>query len=134
MDLLVKGYFRNGETSWEGLSKRVAKAVAQAETENERCKWEDVFYQVISDMDFVPSTPCLINAGTENQQLSSCFIISVKDNIESIYQAKAEMAKIFQKNGGVGFNISALRPNGANVQTSGGKSCGILGLDRKSVV
>ncbi len=79
-------------------------------------------------MKFIPSTPCLINAGVGNNQLSSCFIINIEDNIESIYQAKSECAKIFQKNGGVGFNISSLRPKGTIVETSNGYSCGVCGF------
>jgi ribonucleoside-diphosphate reductase alpha chain len=79
-------------------------------------------------MEFIPSTPCLINAGLGNGQLSSCFIINIEDNIESIYQTKSECAKIFQKNGGVGFNISSLRPKGTMVETSKGYSCGVCGF------
>ena len=81
------------------------------------------------NLEFVPGTPCLINADESNKgQLSSCFIIDIRDNIESIYHAKSECAKIFQKNGGVGFNIGALRPKGTAVETSKGYSCGTVGF------
>jgi len=56
---------------------------------------------MVSEMDFISSTPSLINAGTQVQQLSSCFNIKIeKDNIESIFKAVSQCAKIFQKNGG----------------------------------
>jgi ribonucleoside-diphosphate reductase alpha chain len=128
MQLLKKGYFQEGESSWEDIAKRVSKAISKG-GEAESCYYyEEKFYKMISEMEFIPSTPCLINAGTENGQLSSCFIIDIKDNIESIYEAKSWMAKIFQKNGGVGLNISVLRPINAPVETSRGKSCGTLGF------
>ncbi len=127
--LLEKGYFQDGEKTWSDIAKRVGNAIAQAEVNDTLKKiYSEKFSDIIEKMDFIPSTPCLINAGTNSQQLSSCFIIDVKDNIESIYEAKSKMAKIFQKNGGVGLNISALRPEGADVETSKGKSCGTIGF------
>lgn len=127
LNLLKKNYFRSNESNWSDLCKRVSRSIANAEEVNS-ADWAQKFYHMMNNMDFVPSSPCLMNAGTKNQQLSSCFIISIDDNIESIYNAKAEMAKIFQKNGGVGFNISALRPAKSVVQTSKGYSCGAIGF------
>jgi len=127
LDLLQKRYFKKGENSWEDLCKRVSSSIANAEQEKE--KWQKIFYTMMTNLEFVPSTPCLINANEDNNgQLSSCFIIDLRDNIESIYQAKGECAKIFQKNGGVGFNISVLRPKGTEVETSKGYSCGVVGF------
>ncbi len=139
LDLLQKRYFRENENKWEDLCNRVSSAVSKAEDEKEnkyqwqkilsKDKWQKIFYDMMVNLEFIPSTPCLINAGEGgNNQLSSCFIINVKDNIESIYQAKGECAKIFQKNGGCGFNISSLRPKGTTVETSSGYSCGVCGF------
>ena len=128
LDLLKKRYFRKNENTWEDLCIRVSKGISNAE-ENDKEKWQKIFYDMMINFEFIPSTPCLINADETNKgQLSSCFIIDVKDNIESIYQAKSECAKIFQKNGGVGFNISTLRPQGTAVETSKGYSCGTVGF------
>lgn len=96
LNLLKKNYFRSNESNWSDLCKRVSRSIANAEEVNS-ADWAQKFYHMMNNMDFVPSSPCLMNAGTKNQQLSSCFIISIDDNIESIYNAKAEMAKIFQK-------------------------------------
>ncbi len=128
LDLLQKRYFRKDENTWEDLCKRVSTGIANAE-ENNKEKWQKIFYDMMVNLEFIPSTPCLINADETNTgQLSSCFIVSLKDNIESIYQTKGECAKIFQKNGGVGFNISVLRPKGSAVETSNGYSCGTIGF------
>lgn len=128
LDLLRKRYFNKkyNENSWDELCQRVSKAIADAEETDElKQKYQGIFYDIMMDLLFLPSTPALINSDVKNPgQLSSCFIIEVKDNIESIYQAKAECAKIFQKNGGVGFNISALRPAKADVETSKGYAGG----------
>ncbi len=129
LDLLKKRYFRNGENKWEDLCQRVSKAIATAEEKNQQEKWQKIFYDMMVNLEFIPSTPCLINADENgNGQYSSCFIIELRDNIESIYHAKGECAKIFQKNGGVGFNIGVLRPQGTIVETSHGYSCGPLGF------
>ncbi len=124
MQLLQKGYFQDGETSWDDIARRVSKAISYAENDDNKSTYENEFYDAISKMDFIPSTPCLINAGGRNQQLSSCFIIPIKDSIESILQATLEMTKIFQLNGGCGLNISSLRPNKSIVEGAGGASNG----------
>jgi len=129
LDLLKKRYFRENEKTWEDLCERVSMGISKAEEIKDRDKFKKIFYDMMINFEFIPSTPCLINADENNNgQLSSCFIIDIRDNIESIYQAKSECAKIFQKNGGVGFNISALRPKGTTVEISKGYSCGTIGF------
>lgn len=130
MDLLKKRYFQQGEEEWDDIAGRVAVAIADAEEkEGDKAYWMQEFYDIISSLDFIPSTPCLINADVENPgQLSSCFTIDLKDNIESIYNAKTECAKVFQRNGGIGFNLSVLRPANSKVHTSGGRAGGPIGF------
>ena len=125
LNLLNKGYFRDGETTWEDICKRVSNGIANAEEDHDL--WANTFYDMMAAKIFIPSTPCLVNADETNKgQLSSCFIISVDDTLDSIYDTRKECAIIFQKNGGVGFNISALRPRNSDVMTSGGKSGGAV--------
>lgn len=125
--LLKDFYCRENESTWDEVCRRVARAVASSE--ELAAYWEEEFYNMINNLCFLPSSPCFLNADVNNPgQLSSCFIISLQDNIESIYKAKQECAKIFQKNGGVGFNISVLRPRNAPVETSKGTSCGVVGF------
>lgn len=132
IDLLKKRYFRKdyNERTWCQLTDRVARAVADAEvTQDLKDKWGKIFYDMIFETKFIPSTPCLMNADIKRPgQLSSCFILDVRDNIESIYAVKGECAKIFQRNGGAGLNMSALRPRDSVVETSRGHSCGVVGF------
>lgn len=94
-DLLEKRYFVEDEEKWEELVDRVATNIAKDEQQKE------VFFNMIRDIKFIPSSPCLMNAGTNVQQLSSCFIVDIKrDTIEDIMRVAGESAKIFQKNGG----------------------------------
>lgn len=123
--LKEKNYFQKNETSWEDICKRVSKNIASAEESDEKAGfYEKLFFNMMKDMYFIPSTPCLLNAGTKVQQLSSCFILDIDDNIESIMQTLTECAKIFQKSGGAGFNISKLRPSGSPLSNSGGYASG----------
>lgn len=133
IDLLNKRYFHlsEGEDSWCKLVDRVATAVAEAEPHNKDC-WAANFFDLIYNLKFIPSTPCLMNADKDRPgQLSSCFVLAIKDNIESICEVDAQLAKIFQKNGGAGFNISALRPEKSRVEASNGYSSGPVGFMRK---
>jgi len=128
-----KQYFQENEKSWEDICKRVSKAIAIAE-ENEKIKIEvekDI-YNAMVNLEFIFSTPCLLNAHEKHGgQLSSCFILPLKDNIESICQLDAEYSKIFQKNGGAGASMSALRPAKANVNTSKGYAGGVISFMEK---
>lgn len=131
LDLLKKRYFLEGESTWEDLCKRVAKNIASAEqSDKSRSNFEWLYFSIMSDLDFIPSTPCLLNAGTPTQQLSSCFILDIEDSIEGIMSTLAECAKIFQKSGGCGFNISALRPKGSPLNSSGGQASGPVSFMR----
>jgi len=125
--LLKKRYFLENENSWSDLCKRVSKNLASAETTDEdKEKWENIFYEKMMDLEIISSSPTLFNAGTISQQLSSCFIVSIEDNIESIFNTVAECAKIFQRCGGAGFNISKLRPKGFECKSSGSTASGVV--------
>lgn len=120
-----RGYFHEGETTWEDLSLRVAKALASCEKESVRQKWQDEFYRLLSTRRFVNSTPTLMNADEKDMGgLSSCFIIDVKDDLMAIHEAIGKCAKIYQYNGGVGFDISPLRPAMAPLGTAHGSAGG----------
>lgn len=125
--LLKDRYYQNNENSWSDLCDRVATNIASCEKNSEY--WEKEFYNMLVDMDFISSTPSLINAGMVAQQMSSCFIIDIEeDSLEAIFDAVTKSGKIYQKNGGAGFNISILRPENANITSSTGQSCGVTGF------
>ncbi|MEL9939498.1 MAG: adenosylcobalamin-dependent ribonucleoside-diphosphate reductase [Ignisphaera sp.] len=124
------------------MFRRVAKAIAKAEytycknsgQSDEHCNnvskyWEEKFYEIMSDLRFLPNSPTLMNAGTRLGILSACFVIPVRDSIttpegEGIYDAVRAQAIIFQQGGGTGFDFSELRPEGDVVASTGGVASG----------
>src|SRR6516164_6355837 len=86
------------------LFERVARGVAQAERDAER--WAEAFYHQLSALEFLPNSPCLMNAGTALAQLSACFVLPVPDSMAGIFEAVKQMAIIQQSGGGTGFSFS----------------------------
>lgn len=126
--LKEKQYFKENENTWEDLSKRVSIAISDAETDNQTKKQvQKDIYNAMINLDFIFSTPCLLNADKNNPgQLSSCFVLNTKDSIEEICRTDAEFSVIFQRNGGAGTDLSVLRPAKDTVETSKGYAGGVI--------
>ncbi|PWL40399.1 adenosylcobalamin-dependent ribonucleoside-diphosphate reductase [Flagellimonas aquimarina] len=105
------------------LFRRVAKHISNIEEIN-RKEWENTFYKVMVNLEFLPNSPTLMNAGLPNGQLSACFVLPVKDSLNSIFTTLKNAALIHQSGGGTGYNFSKLRPKGDVVTSSGGTSSG----------
>lgn len=111
------------------LFTRVAKAVASAEKDDgDRKAAENTFTEMLMALDFLPNTPCLVNAGRPGGtgQLSACFVLPVPDSMEGIFEAVKQMALVHKSGGGTGFSFSRLRQKGARVKTTSGIASGPL--------
>ncbi|MDZ5812718.1 ribonucleoside-diphosphate reductase subunit alpha [Halorubrum sp. AD140] len=105
---------------------RVAMGVALREDESEREARAEEFYEVLSTLRFVHSTPTLFHAGTTHPQLSSCYLTTVPDDLEGIFDAYKEHAKLSKWSGGLGNDWTPLRADGALVSSTGVESTGTV--------
>ncbi|MEM1588141.1 MAG: ribonucleotide reductase N-terminal alpha domain-containing protein [Candidatus Bathyarchaeia archaeon] len=111
---------------------RVAKAISKADAiyGEEPKKSEEIFYNMMAKLEFLPNSPTLFNAGTSLGQLSACFVLPIEDSLKSIFKAVMDMALIEQSGGGVGFNFSKLRPKGDIVKSTKGVASGPVSFMR----
>jgi len=126
---LIKDEHGNVIENPEEMFRRVAKNIAKADKNYEgfdQKKSEEEFYNMMIDLDFVPNSPTLMNAGTSIQQLSACFVLPVPDSMRGIFEAVRDTALIHQSGGGTGFNFSNLRPKGDMVTSTKGVASGPL--------
>src|ERR1041385_408779 len=112
------------------LFARVATAIAKAEVvyshKNDFARWEKKFYDMLSALEFVPNSPTLMNAGTNMNQLSACYVLPVHDDMTGIFTTLLHTALIQKSGGGTGFNFSELRNKNDFVASTGGESSGPL--------
>ncbi len=121
---------RNGRVieSPEQMFERVANHIAGAEQQwgghEKRKLWERRFLETLCDLDFLPNSPTLMNAGLPAGQLSACFVLPIEDSLHGIFSTLKHAALIHQSGGGTGFNFSSIRPRGSLVNSKTGVSSG----------
>jgi len=103
---------------------RVAMGLALNEIDREARAIE--FYDVLSSFDYMSSTPTLFNAGTRHSQLSSCYLTTIPDDLDGIYQGIKENALLQKYAGGIGNDWTRVRALGAHIKGTNGKSQGVV--------
>jgi len=134
--VLRKRYLERDETGEvvetpEGLFRRVARAVASAESRfglapDAQQELESAFFDLLADRRFLPNSPTLMNAGRRLGMLSACFVLPLEDSIPDIMETARQIALVQRAGGGTGIDLSRLRPAGSIVRSSGGTTEGPL--------
>ncbi|MBX3673035.1 MAG: ribonucleoside-diphosphate reductase, adenosylcobalamin-dependent [Burkholderiales bacterium] len=130
-EVLVEKYAKDGETSIREVRARVAKALAAHENEDRRAFWEAKFLEA-QENGFIPAGRINSAAGTSlTATLINCFVQPVGDSITEIvdgrpgiYTALAEAAETMRRGGGVGYDFSSIRPEGAWVKGTNSRASG----------
>lgn len=141
LEVLKRRYLRRGPDgkpaeTVEGMFRRVARHIAEVETawNGDVQAAEEIFYDLLTSLRFVPNSPTFTGAGTPLGQLAACFVLPISDDMgrrdDGIFQTLRNMALIHQTGGGTGFSFSRLRPKDTVVISSGGKATGPVGFMR----
>jgi ribonucleoside-diphosphate reductase alpha chain len=109
---------------WADIVDRVVNHVAEAETGAKREMFIALMTEVMMAREFIPNTPCLVNAGKSNGQLAACFVLDVPDSLNGIMNHAKAAATIHQTGGGTGMTYEFLRPHGAMVSSATGVASG----------
>ena len=110
---------------WPDIVRRVVGHVSVAETDpQQRDEFYSAMTRIMLDREFIPNTPCLVNAGKSTGQLAACFVLRVPDSISGIMEHAKAAATIHQTGGGTGMTYEFLRPAGAMVSTTRGVASG----------
>lgn len=111
----------------DGLLDRVALHVASAEKNKDlRDAWHNEFLEIMDNLEFLPNSPTLMNAGKPKGQLSACFVLPVEDDMSAIFEAVKNVAVIHKTGGGTGLCFNKIRPKGSIVNSTRGIASGVV--------
>ena len=113
----------------EGMFRRVANAISSVERKYDTLEstthfLSKEFEAMMVNLEFLPNSPTLMNAGTEQGTLSACFVLPIADSMEGIMKAASDSAMVQKFGGGTGFSLSNIRPKDSPISTTHGKACG----------
>jgi ribonucleoside-diphosphate reductase alpha chain len=130
---LAEDMLGNATETPEGLFRRVSSAMTRPELnygDGRAEQMAEVFYQMMSNLEFLPNSPTLMNTGRELGQLAVCFVLPIEDSLDSIFEQVKNTAKIHQSGGGTGFSFSHLRPRDDVVASTMGVASGPVSFIR----
>ena len=112
----------------EDLFERIAKDISKSDKKyNKKADLKKIaqeFYDMMANLDFLPNSPTLMNAGTDIQQLAACFVLPIEDSMEGIFGTLRDAAIIHKSGGGTGFSFSRLRAKSSIVKSTKGVASG----------
>ncbi|AFO57175.1 ribonucleoside-diphosphate reductase subunit alpha [Natrinema sp. J7-2] len=130
METLYQRYFCKTEQNGDRLElpqafwMRVAMGLAIEEDDPQKRAKE--FYDVLSKLEFTPSTPTLFHSGSTHPQLSSCYLTTVQDDLENIFDSYKHHAQLSKWSGGLGNDWTNIRSAGALIESTGVESTGVV--------
>ena len=116
-EIFENRYAYPGETKWAERAKVISQVIASAEKDEDKERVEKWFYEAISSGDLIPGGRIIFGAGRNrgNHNLLNCYVIIPEDTVDSIGKTVQDMYRISCAGGGVGFNVSKLRPKGDHI-------------------
>ncbi len=122
--VLEKRYFKKNKTGdtvedWKGMLIRISDNISAGDKVKAKR-----YYKLMDSGLFLPNSPTLMNAGSDLQQLSACFVLPIEDSMESIFETVKNAALIHKSGGGTGFSFSRLREANSRVRSTNGVSSG----------